>query len=286
MKLRHKLIPAIAILIITALVPVRSQTVTVATWNIRYNNPGDGVNAWPNRKDRVLEQIRKADPEILCLQEVLKNQLDDLAKALPGYAWTGAGRDDGKEAGEYVPVFYLDKLFDQLESGHFWLSENPEVPGKLGWDAACPRMVTWLSLNNTKTGDTLFIFNTHLDHVGVVAREKGSQMLAEKARSLADGHPMIITGDFNSTPTDIAYETMFFNLFSDSRSKSVNPPEGPEYTFTGFDATNPPGGRIDYIFIQNISEVVNYKTVPKTVNGYYNSDHLMVVTVLRMKGDE
>jgi endonuclease/exonuclease/phosphatase family metal-dependent hydrolase len=285
MKPDLRLIPALVLLFIPALVQVRSQTITVATWNIRYNNPGDGVNAWPNRKEKVFDQIRRADPDILCLQEVLKNQIDDLKGALRGFSWIGAGRDDGKEAGEYVPVFYRKKKLELLTSGHFWLSESPEIPGKLGWDAACPRMVTWLSLKNKQSGDTLFVFNTHLDHVGVKARENGSRLLAENAAAMAGTHPVIVTGDFNTTPEDPAYETMFFHAFRDSRNATSNPPSGPEYTFTGFDASRPPGGRIDYIFIRNNLKVLNYNTVATVLKGFYNSDHLMVVAVLKLTDD-
>lgn len=250
---------------------------SIATWNIRFNNPGDGVNAWPNRKERVFNLIREVNPQILCLQEVLNNQIKDFEKATPGYGWTGAGRDDGKEEGEYVPIFYRVDMYKMIRTDNFWLAPDPHAPGLLAWDAACPRMVTWICLKEKITGDTLFVFNTHFDHIGVKARERSAKLIVHAADSLAGKHRTIVTGDFNSSPRDAGYLNVIAGGFSDSRLMTQTPPEGPEYTFTGFDITKPHGDRIDYILVRNIPKISFYKVRPDHDGKNYYSDHLMVV---------
>jgi len=270
-----KHLPFIACLLLLS-VTATAQT-TVVTWNIRMASPGDGINIWPNRKDKVSGLIKEVNPDIFCLQEVLHFQLIDIQYALPGYKWIAAGRDDGMKKGEAMPVFYRADQYNLLEFDHFWLSEQPHTPGLLGWDAACPRIVTWVCLQERSTGDTLFVFNSHFDHMGTKAREMSAAMIVEAADSLAGMYPVIITGDFNSTPKDIAYHTTVNGGFLDSRLGSATKPVGPEYTFTGFDMSKKPGDRIDYVFIRNIKKVNSYLVRTDQANGMYYSDHLPVV---------
>jgi len=254
-----------------------SRKLTVMTWNIRYNNPDDGVNAWPNRKEKVISFLRETKPVIFCIQEVLSGQLNDIATSLPQYSWFGAGRDDGKKAGEYVPVFYDRQRYRLLKGDHFWLSGTPGQPGKPAWDAACTRMVTWICLADQKLKDTLFVFNTHFDHIGVKARLESAGMLSHAADSLSGHHPAIITGDFNSTEKDAPYLVITSAGFNDSRAVSKSAPAGPEYTYTGFDIKGKPGGRIDYIYVRNTKPVQSYLVRDDSSNGYYLSDHLPVM---------
>lgn len=253
------------------------QNLTILTWNIRYNNPGDGANAWPNRKDKVFALLREAKPQIICLQEVLSGQMDDLTNALPQYSSFGAGRDDGNRQGEWVPVFFDKNRYQFLSGDHFWLSETPDVPGKLGWDAVCARMVTWVALADRTSHDTLFVFNTHFDHVGVKARLMSAQLLTRAADSLAGNHPAIIAGDFNSTVRDSLYTVIIESGFKDSRTVSATAPIGPEYTFTGFHVSSKPGDRIDFIFVRNTKPIQNYIVSDDNLNGFYPSDHLPVI---------
>jgi len=272
-----------ALLFCLLLASAAEAQTTVATWNIRMASPGDGVNIWPNRKEKVAGLIREVNPDILCMQEVLNRQLIDLQYALPEYKWIAAGRDDGMKKGEAMPVFYRADRYNLLEFDHFWLSEQPDTPGLLGWDAACPRIVTWVCLQERSSGDTLFVFNTHFDHVGTQAREMSATRIVEAADSLAGKYSTIITGDFNSTPQDPAYLTTVKAGFIDSRLASITKPVGPEYTFTGFDISKKPGDRIDYVFIRNIHQVNSYLVRTDHSNGMYYSDHLPVIAEIRIK---
>jgi endonuclease/exonuclease/phosphatase family metal-dependent hydrolase len=256
-----------------------TTSLTVMTWNIRYNNPGDGPNAWPNRQERVTAFLTEVSPDILCMQEVLSGQLADVLKACPGYAAFGVGRDDGREAGEYVPVLYQTSRFRLLKGGHFWLSPTPDIAGKKGWDAACARMVSWVKLTG-KSQDTLFIFNTHFDHIGQTARLESAKMLTHAVDSLAGNHPAIITGDFNATVHQTPHQVITGAGYADARMISLSVPAGPEYTFTGFDKAGKPGDRIDFIYLKNTKPVKEYLVREDSFNGFYLSDHLPVIVSL------
>ena len=125
-------------------------TVQVMTFNIRYNNPDDGENAWPYRKDRVAEIMAEAD--LIGVQEALNDQLVDLETRLPGFDWFGVGRADGKAEGEFSAIFYRKSRFELLDHDTFWLSETPSVVGSVGWDAALERIATWGKLRDRATG--------------------------------------------------------------------------------------------------------------------------------------
>ena len=109
---------------------------------MRYDNPGDSLNNWQYRKDTVCQYILDKKMDIIGMQEVLHNQLEDLKAGLPNYAAIGVGRDDGKEKGEYSPLFYRADKYEVLESNTFWLSQYPDSVGFIGWDGACTRIAT------------------------------------------------------------------------------------------------------------------------------------------------
>src|SRR4051812_36191833 len=109
--------------------------ISVMTFNIRYNSPGDSLNAWAYRKDKVASEVLFHKIDLLGVQEALVDQVSDLEILLNDYSYTGVGRDDGKKGGEYSAIFYNKKRFELAKSSTFWLSETPAVPGKKGWDA-------------------------------------------------------------------------------------------------------------------------------------------------------
>ncbi len=148
------------------------------SFNIRYGLANDGANSWEFRKERVAETIRVDGPDLLGTQEVQKFQLDFLLERLPGYAFAGVGREDGREKGEYCALFYREDRFENLGSGHFWLSATPEVPGSRSWDTSMSRMVTWVRLRDRRGGDRPFLFaNTHFDHRGSQARLESARLV-------------------------------------------------------------------------------------------------------------
>src|SRR5690606_40996944 len=96
---------------------------------------GDG---WKQRYPIIADLIRFHEFDIFGTQEGLYHQLEDLKSSLPNYNYTGVGRDDGKQAGEYSAIFYNTEKFDLLDHGDFWLSTQTDYPNK-GWDAEIGR---------------------------------------------------------------------------------------------------------------------------------------------------
>lgn len=248
----------------------------IASYNLRYDTRNDGINSWGNRKDNVNALIRYHDFDIFGTQEGLRHQLDDIAR-MKEYRFTGSGRDDGKRAGEHSSIFYKKDRFRLLDSGDFWLSETPDVPGK-GWDATCcNRIASWAKFRDALTKKEFFFFNVHFDHQGQVARRESGKLIVAKIKQIAGDAPVILTGDFNSTPETEQMITIG-GLLKDTRSITQLPPYGPEGTFNSFDWNAPLDRRIDYVFVSEEFDVLRYAVLTDALHRRYPSDHQPVVT--------
>ena len=261
-----------------------SAPVNVITFNIRYDNPDDSLDNWKFRKDRVANAIRFYDADIVGTQEVLHNQMEDLKQRLPGYGAIGVGREDGKEKGEYSALWYKKDRFTLLDSGYFWLSETPEVAGSRGWDGACERIATWAKLQDKVSGRKFFALNTHLDHVGVVARRESISLILDRVNKLSGGLPVIVTGDFNANPDSdvIKHVTDSKNTqhLTDSRQIAAVV-YGPAWSFHDFGKI--PYARrplIDYVFVRNGLKVSRYGVLAETENNAFLSDHAPILVTV------
>ncbi len=257
----------------------------VLTYNIRMATPDDTPNTWDNRKENVFSNIREVKPGIFGLQEVLKVQLADFERAFPSYKRIGLARDDGKEAGEFSPLFYDSARFSLQSSSTFWLSQTPKIAGSRGWDAACNRVVSWGKFKEISSGKMFFVFCTHFDHMGEIARRNSANLLLHVVDSLSGKLPAVVIGDFNATPDSEPYMIITDGKnpahLTDARLLSSEI-QGPEITFTGFKVNGIPGQRIDYIFIKGINKVVQYKVNSQYNGEYYPSDHLPVSAGLKV----
>lgn len=252
----------------------------VATYNLRFDNPQDGKNVWPARRDAMRALVRYHGFDLWGTQEGLENQLADL-DALNEYARVGVGRDDGKQAGEHSAIFYRRERFALEDHGDFWLSATPEKPS-MGWDArCCKRLVTWARLRDKPSGQLFVVLNAHFDHEGVVARRESARLLVERGRALAGALPLIVLGDFNSTPDSEVYATISAAL-RDARSISQTPAYGPLQTFNDFNTAKPADERIDYIFLSPQWQVLRYAVLTDSIDARYPSDHFPVVARLRL----
>lgn len=266
---------------------------TALTYNLRYDNPQDGVDRWDARKDELSHWILAQHPEVIGLQEVLASQVPYLKSILTGYEMLGVGRDDGKSAGEFAPLFIESKTFSIQSSGHFWLSETPDVPGK-GWDAACNRICTWAVLKHKPSRRLILVMNTHLDHEGLQARTNSVRQLLAFIRTTSESLevtndegelisvPVLLLGDFNFDPSDSNYgllaqsELSLKEPLKDARPAATLR-SGPEGTFNGFDVSLTPVKRIDYVWFSGF-EIRSYVTDDyRLENGRWPSDHLPVV---------
>ena len=253
----------------------------VASYNLRYNNAGDGADAWPNRKEMVKNLVQHYDFDVFGIQEGLRGQLTDVAE-LPAYAFVGRGRDDGKEAGEHSAIFYKKARLQLLQTGDFWLSETPDKPGK-GWDATCcNRICTWARFKDLQSGQAFYFFSVHFDHEGVEARWQSGQLMVRKIKEIAQGAPVVCVGDLNSTPDTEQVKTLQSAL-GDAYQLTQRPAYGPVGTFNGFELTAPLRDRIDYIFVSRGSTVLDYAVLTDSMRGHYPSDHFPVVANVLLK---
>jgi len=253
---------------------------TVMSFNLRYATASDGANAWPKRKEVLVNAIKYCAPDIVGVQECLLIQAEYIAEALPTYHWFGIGREaDG--GGEMTAVFYRKKLLNPIEASSFWVSETPDVPGSMSWQTACTRMVTSVRFWHRKTGVFFHVFNTHLDHKSKEARERGAELIAARANQLPDGAPVIVTGDFNAkAERSLPWQTFVDSGFSDAwvvAEKRV----GPEVTSSRFQAPRPDvKSRIDWILVRGPITVHECETVIYNEDGRYPSDHYPVLANL------
>ncbi|MCX6559784.1 MAG: endonuclease/exonuclease/phosphatase family protein [Candidatus Aminicenantes bacterium] len=254
----------------------------VMTFNIRYNNPGDGPNAWPKRQDLVASTILFHEAAVVGIQEALRGQMTDLERLLPGYGWFGRGRDDGKDGGEFNPVFYAKDHLRLLEQATFWLSATPDVPGSRGWDGACNRIVTWGKFEEIATGRVFHFFNTHFDHIGPIARRESAGLLLRKIAAIAGGGPVVVTGDFNCTSSDEPYRILVAEASSappllDARGVAAIPPYGGTRSFNGFKDGAGTGSIIDHIFVRGDVWVSRIGIIADKWDGRFVSDHYPVL---------
>ncbi len=266
-----------------------NKNLKVVSFNIRYANNSDGHNSWESRKPLVKSFLKKGDFDIISFQEVLKPQLDFLTQILTDYTVITAGRDDGLNKGEHCSIFFKTSKFNLLAKSHFWLSNNPEKPGNIGWGAHLPRIVTWVKLQNKRTGHIFFVFNTHLSHISEYARNKSVLLLLSKIKSIADNVPVVVTGDFNSDPKSQAHMLMTGNWhehfsFSDAYKVSTFPVSGKGFTYNRFN--NKDGiKRIDYIFVNGYLDVIKYNTYNIIKDSTYISDHFPIMAEVKFNID-
>ncbi len=255
---------------------MNAQELTLMSYNIKLDYPKEGDNSWDNRRDWMIGQIQFYAPDILGVQEAMPNQMKDMDSVLVDYGFIGVGRDDGNDEGEYSAIFYNKKKFKIIEGSTFWLSETPDKVS-MGWDAVCNRVCTYALFENVTTKQQLWVFNTHFDHVGEVARLKSVSLILDKIKAInANNLPLVLMGDFNLEP-ETENIKLFKTALNDSKEVSITPPFGPTGTFNGFEFDKPVNRRIDYLFVSKGSIQVNkYAVLSDSKDLKYPSDHLPV----------
>lgn len=262
--------------------PSFSQSITVATYNIRYDGHTDLANDWSERKVPISQFVLKNEIDIIGFQEVLSHQLEDLCALLPSYKAVGVGRDDGKDKGEFSPIFYDTTKFDLLRSGTFWLSPTPNAPSK-GWDAALNRICTYALCQDKLNKELIWVFNTHFDHVGLEARFHSAELILDQiAANLQEKDaPVLLLGDFNMEPSDQGIQLIKSQL-RDLSCSLRHPELCSENTFNAFTTSPLDDKRIDYIFgssnILTRSSVVEKQTFGLS----YPSDHFPLLVTFQI----
>ncbi|MFC4723212.1 endonuclease/exonuclease/phosphatase family protein [Geojedonia litorea] len=259
-----------------------NQDFSVMTYNIRLDVASDGENAWPNRKNFLISQLRYFSPDILGVQEARPNQMSDLSSALTDYKSIGIGRD-GDGQGEFSAIFYNSNTVKVENESTFWLSETPYKVSQ-GWDAAYPRICTYGLFTYIKSNKKVWVFNTHLDHVGSEAQLQGMQLILKKINEVnTKNYPVILTGDFNVEPNSLLINNLKEKMKDSKDLAKVT--FGSNGTFNGFKFHEPVTRRIDYIMVSNSDhiEVQKYAVLSSSVDLKYPSDHFPVLVNFKLK---
>jgi len=196
------------------------------------------------------------------------------------------GRDDGKRQGEFSAVLFRSKRFEPLDSGTFWLSETPQVPGSKSWDSSLPRIASWVKLRDRQAGGRKICFlNTHWDHRGNRARAESGKIIRAWLNENAHGMSVIMTGDLNVTETHDGFRALLATEGNGPRLvdvfRLVHPQPGlEEATAHGFSGRRH-GRRIDFILASPEWTGAEATIDHSNRDGRYPSDHYPVTAVLR-----
>jgi endonuclease/exonuclease/phosphatase family metal-dependent hydrolase len=262
------------------------------SFNIRVGSANDGPDSWEHptngvdRRDLVVQTINNFGPDLLGLQEALRYQWIFLRDEIPGYTVVGRSvNDDGTR--EYANVFYKTSRFTELDRGNFWLHPD-NTPGVAAWDAALPRIATWVKLRDNQTPGLSFVYlNTHWDHVGTTARQESALLIRDQLEDIAGPLPVILSGDFNAAIDSVAYNRMmgrtnldrhrdYLDSFAEAHPNDTTN-NGTAHGFNGGTG----GNRIDWILHDDGFDTRSASIVRTSYDGRYPSDHFPITAVLR-----
>lgn len=222
------------------------QPLRLLSYNIRYESPKDIDGRWSDRRPSLVALLKFHRPDIFGLQEVTPNQVNDIAADLRGeYRWVGIPREE-KGTGELTPIFYRNDRFRLLETKTRWLSDTPDEPGSLGWDADAPRTLVSAHLAERRYGG---------GHRGG-SEPPGAARGAQQTPGNAPGDPGRIAGDPGHAPADPGaapairvYNTHFDNVGSEALERSLDLVEA----LLAGEGTDGEGGRSEWIFMGDLN---------------------------------
>lgn len=252
------------------------------SFNIRLDAASDGENRWDLRKNRVASLMQYYEPDFIGAQEVLHHQLTYLDSSLLQYSFIGVGRDDGKTLGEYSCIFYNQEKYIPIKQSTFWLAPKSDSVC-MGWDAVCNRVCTYGLFKNKKTNQVVWVFNTHFDHVGKIARIESAKLILKKIKELnVKNDPVILLGDFNLRQGEEPIQKISSEMNNAREiSKMVY---GNSDTWNAFKFKEKPNGAIDYIFLNKHNKLVveKFATITDSYDLKYPSDHFPVMATITL----
>jgi len=253
-----------------------SAPLRVMSFNVRTPVDTEPGRRWEDRRGAMLEVIEQARPDVIGTQELTPVQAQYLSEHLPNFRWFGRGRRGGDDD-EHMGVFFDDRALSLLDSGDFWLSATPEVPGSNTWGDPFPRMVTWGLFQRRADGRRFYLFNTHLPYreQDEPSRVLGAKLLLGRIAALPADIPVVLTGDFNSEPGSDTWRTLTAQLH-DARGQAAQV-DGPRLTFQDFGGTD--RRQLDWILLRGF-QARRFSTIDTRPQGLFPSDHYPVLAEL------
>ncbi len=282
--MRRILLLATAVLAVLTMSAIKAEAkdekASVMSFNIRIQLPSDtGDRNWESRKNGCVKAIKKYYPDILGIQEATAVQKSFMIKELPKYILidgsTKPGTINEKTEYEFNPILFRADKFELLDYGTFWLNED-QTPEKKGWDAEYVRTANWVKLRFRKSGQIIFLFNTHFDNIGEESRQESSELIEEKIKEIAGSDAVVfLTGSFNAQSGDKSLKPLA--SFLQEAAKTVKKADKvPSFNDFGRKGGKPES--IDHIFYRN-AEARSFDVADEPKFGVkYISDHYPVVS--------
>jgi len=271
---------------------------TILTCNIRVALPEDEAagNGWKARRELCVDVIRAQKPDIVCLQEVIREQMEDLERGFPEFASFGFegpemdARKVGYQGIAKNPILYSRARYDFVSAGGFWLSETPHLPGSLSWESARARHVNWVRLRERASRLQFRVLSTHLDHQSQPARVEQMKLILAEAALYPPEFRQLLAGDFNSSAGNPVLKLALDAGWTDSHTAAPGPRDdgntthgflGPKYTpKTEAGAKR---GPIDFILTRGPVSTLAWKIVRDGRDGRYPSDHYFIAARVAFK---
>ncbi len=257
----------------------------IITCNIRVALPEDeekGVG-WSSRKKLCADVIRSQAPDVICLQEVIKIQMDDMRSFFPEFAsfgFEGPEMDPIPVGYHWIaknPILFSRERYELLSGGSFWLSDQPLIGGSKSWGTARARHANWVRLKDIESQKEFRVINTHLDHVSQDSREMQIGLILKESEQYQQEFPQILAGDFNADFRNPVLDIVKESGWTDTYA-SVHGSHYPNFTGHGFAGKESKStrGPIDYIFARGNTKANKAQIIIDTDEGRYPSDHFFV----------
>ncbi len=218
--------------------PADAVSVKVMEYNVRADaqtqTAADGSTVTDEmRTARIYEVIASHDPDVLALPEVNYRWLELMDGALYGegtaysaYGRSGSGKyHDGKQQNNVwdltTLILWRTERFDLIEQGSFWCSKVPNRQGSANWDGGLvgdmPRAINWVILEDKETKARFLFAAAHLDAKSGEIRALSAELIKDQVGELAQGLPVIVTGDFNCSDNSVPYANIHGDTLYDAR---------------------------------------------------------------------
>ncbi|TPE42381.1 endonuclease/exonuclease/phosphatase family protein [Pontibacter mangrovi] len=269
----------------------------VLTCNIRVALPADEAKGfgWGERKKLCLHVIGAQQADIICLQEVLRVQNEDIKRAFPdffSYGFEGPEMDAHQEGYHGIaknPIFFSKKRYALVSAGNYWLSDTPHIGGSMSWDTARARHVNWVRLKDRRSGLDFRVVNLHLDHESQHAREMQIRMVMEEIKQYSPGYVQLLAGDFNVGIDNPVYQIIRQEGWTDSYA-AVHGEEEAGFTVHSFQGENHPKKdkrkKIDFIFFRGGGTARSAEIIKDHKGDQYPSDHYFVSADLMLETEK
>ena len=177
---------------------------------------------WRNRRDGIIDFIKKINPDILLLQECNKLKYsEDIENFMINFTEYNYdihySSSDIKARSQLIA--YSKDTYISLETGKKWLSDTPDKESKWSTDEF-GRIITYNKLYNKKTGNIVWVFNVHFD-INIENIMKSIHLVPKIINKLVKENEMVIVGgDFNIDIDELNMEMEKYNFTTEMNIKT------------------------------------------------------------------